>query len=205
MPTAGDPQPAHASFDSLLHPLLDAAYGAALNLTRHRADAEDLVQDAALNAYRGFARFEHGSNFKAWFFRILYNAFLARRRGRRVEHGTVELSEATELSVMSLRADAPRPSAGADPAGEAIGRMQSAEVAAALQELPDDYRVVATMYFIEDFSYQAIADMLDIPVGTVRSRLHRGRKLLEQRLGQLAADHGIATSPVPERSDALTR
>jgi RNA polymerase sigma-70 factor (ECF subfamily) len=178
-----------STFESLLPPLLDAAHRMAMRLTRHRPDAEDLVQDAALNACRGFASFEPGSNFKAWFFRILYNCFLSRQGGRRVERSMVDLDDASELELVQRSADAGRGSSDGDPA--ALARMQSAEVVAALQSLPEEYRTVATMCFIQEFTYQEVARLLAIPVGTVRSRLHRGRRILQARLKALAEDHGI--------------
>jgi RNA polymerase sigma-70 factor (ECF subfamily) len=185
----------------LLTPVLNAAYGLALTLTRDRADAEDLVQDAALHAFRGFRTFQAGSNFKAWFIRIVYNCFLSSRRRRKLDRGLMGLDDASELFLVRQSAAARRSPEGSDPVMAAIGRMESEQVAAALQDLPEEYRVVATMYFIEDFSYQEIADMLDIPVGTVRSRLHRGRKMLQKRLWQLAQDQGLVsarTSTEPE-------
>jgi RNA polymerase sigma-70 factor (ECF subfamily) len=182
------------SLEELLMPLLSAAYGAALNLTRNRADAEDLVQDAALHAVRGFETFEAGTNFKAWFFRILYNCFLSKHRRRRAERGMMGLEDAAEFYVLFRAAEVGLRPGETDPVAATIGRLQSEQVAAALRDLPDEYRAVATMYFIEDFSYQEIADMLGVPVGTVRSRLHRGRKMLQKRLWQLAVDQGL-TSP----------
>ena len=193
------------TFESLLSPLLDAAYAAAMSLTRHRADAEDLVQDAALNACRGFAGFEPGSNFKAWFFRILYNCFFACHRGRRAENVMVDLDEPSELELVERSADAGRTAFGGHPA--ALAGLQSGEIVAALRSLPEEYRPVATMYFIEDFSYQEMSRVLDIPVGTVRSRLHRGRKILQARLRALAEDHGIVPrfTPVVDRARAGAR
>ncbi len=185
------------SLESHLNPLLDAAFGAALNLTRHRADAEDLVQDAVLNACRGYSQFQPGTNFKAWFFRILYNAFLARHRKSKPERGSVGLDDAIELALIDENDASERRPIEHDTWRAALSSMRTEQVLAAMHSLPEDYRAVATMYFVEDFSYQEIADMLRIPVGTVRSRLHRGRKLLQQRLLALAADEGIvpATSP----------
>lgn len=177
------------TFESLLYPVLDAAYGAAMNLTRERADAEDLLQDATLNALRGFGGFIAGSNFKAWFFRILHNAFLARIRASKAERGDVDLDSAPELTLMQTSDGPGRRSFGEDPS--LLAQLESEQVAAALQRLPDEYRVVATMYFIEEISYQEIADILDIPLGTVRSRLHRARKALQARLSLLARDHGL--------------
>ena len=185
----------NVGFEALLRPLLGPAYGVALHFTRNRPDAEDLVQDAALLAFRGFGTFQPGSNFKAWFFRIIYNTFLSKYRRRRSEHGMLGLEDASELYLQLRTHEAGMHFQGSDPVKTAIGRLESEQVAAALQALPEEYRVVATMYFLEDFSYQEIAEVLGIPIGTVRSRLHRGRKMLQKRLWQLAEDQGL----VPRR------
>jgi RNA polymerase sigma-70 factor (ECF subfamily) len=179
-------------FEELLLPLLDAAYGVALHLTRNRADAEDLVQDAALLAFRAFDTFQPGTNFKAWLFRIIYNCHISRYRRRMRLDGMMGLEDASEFYILARMFEAGTPPQGSDPLATTIGRLQSDEVSAALQALPEEYRAVCTMYFIEDFSYQEIAEMLGIPVGTVRSRLHRGRKMLQKRLWQLAEDQGFA-------------
>jgi RNA polymerase sigma-70 factor, ECF subfamily len=188
-----DPLP---GFEALFTPLVSPAYGAALHMTRNRADAEDLVQEAALLAFRAFATFQPGTNFKAWFFRILTNCFYSRHRRRYAERGMMQLEEASELYLYLRTYEAGLHLQGSDPAKSALGRMETEQVAAALEDLPEEYRVVSTLYFIEDFSYQEIAEILGIPVGTVRSRLHRGRKMLQKRLWQIAEDSGI----IPARS-----
>jgi len=186
-PVANDA--AQPTFESLLYPLLDSAYGVAINLTGERADAEDLVQDAVLNALRGFAGFIPGTSFKAWFFRILQNAFLTRLRTSRRDRRNLHLDSAPELTLMESTENAPHHSFGQDPSFPAEFDLE--EVSAALQRLPHEHRAVASMYFIDELSYQEIADALGIPVGTVRSRLHRARKSLQSRLVLLAQDHGV--------------
>lgn len=189
---------ARSDFERLLEPLLESAYGVAMRLTRNSADAEDLVQEAALHAYRGFDTFERGSNFRAWFLRILVNTFLSSRRRRRPEDQAVELDappsafmqrQAHELAA-ALHPDA-QGLAGGDLVREVLGRIEAEHVEQAIGELPDEFRAAATLYFLQDLSYQEIADMLEVPVGTVRSRLHRGRALLQRRLWRLAQDHGL--------------
>lgn len=181
--------PTPSTFEALLCPLLDSAYGMALRLTGERADAEDLVQEAVLNSLRGFGGFTPGTNFKGWFFRILHNVFLDRLRTSRADKH-VDLDSAPELTLMASADGAGRRSFGRDPS--LLAEFDLDEVAAALQRLPDEYRVVATMCFIDDLSYQEMADALGIPVGTVRSRLYRARRALQSRLRRLAQDHGIA-------------
>ncbi|HEY2164519.1 MAG TPA: RNA polymerase sigma factor [Gemmatimonadaceae bacterium] len=177
-----------STFESLLDPLLDSAYAVAIGLTGERADAEDLVQEAVLHALRGFGGFTPGTNFKAWFFRILQNAFLTRLRTSRADKH-VHLDSAPELVLMESGDGVGRRSFGGDPSS--LAEFDLDEVAAALQRLPDEHRVVATMFFIDELSYQETADALGIPVGTVRSRLHRARKTLQSRLVRLAQDHGV--------------
>jgi RNA polymerase sigma-70 factor, ECF subfamily len=183
-------------FSRLLMPLLDGAYGWALHATRNRAEAEDLVQDAALNALRAFHSFQPGTNFKAWFFRILTNLFYSAYRKRRTERTDCQLEDASELYILRHASELGINLSSPDPAQAALSRIDSAQVSAALQDLPEEFRVVATLYFVEDFRYQDMADMLGLPIGTIRSRLHRARRMLQKRLWQLARDHGLAEHPL---------
>lgn len=185
------------AFEAHLTPVLDRAYATALRLTRNAADAEDLVQEAALLAYRGFDSFETGTNFRAWFLRILMNAFLSSRRKHRAEDTAVSLDDAPNAFIQRqahevVKGDtAPAGLAAGDVAREVIGRLESEHVEAAIDALPEEFRVVAALYFLQDLPYQQIADLLGIPVGTVRSRLHRGRALLQKQLWSIAMDHGL--------------
>jgi len=183
--------PATSDFEQLLTPLLDSAYGTALHFTRNRADAEDLVQEACLLAFRGFRSFEPGSNFRAWFFRILANAFFSKYRKRKREGQSVTLDDTPELYLYSQTVAAGLHSRPEEPAGALLAKLDEEEVCAAVDALPEEYRVVATLYFMQDFSYQEIADVLGLPIGTVRSRLHRGRRLLQPALWALARERGI--------------
>jgi RNA polymerase sigma-70 factor (ECF subfamily) len=198
-------QAPRADFETLLAPLLDRAYGAALHMTRNRADAEDLVQEATLLAFRSFAQFRPETNFRAWFLRILTNRFYSRYRSAKREASDVQLEDAGELYIFLRSREAGMPVDAADPAGAALGRLEAEQVAAALQDLPEEYRVVATMYFIEDFRYQDIAAVLDVPIGTVRSRLHRARRMLQKRLWQIAKDHGIVLAADAGETEADDR
>src|SRR5438876_12406577 len=188
--------PAHQGLDDLLKPLLGRAYGLALRLLRNRADAEDLVQEAALGACRGYATFQPGTNFKAWFFRILTNCYYDRHRRQRHEGPPVEFDETPELYLYSQMAELGLHLGVADPAQALLDRLDSAQIEAALQGLPREYRMVSTLYFIEDFPYEEIAGILGIPLGTVRSRLHRGRKILQKLLWRVAVERGL----VPDRA-----
>jgi RNA polymerase sigma-70 factor, ECF subfamily len=185
--------PSPAAFESLFTGVVTSAFGVALRLTRNHADAEDLVQEAALLAFRGFASFEPGTNFKAWFFRILMNAFYSRHRGRKREIPTLDWDDTPDLFLYARSHEAGFPTQGPDPAAQLLEQLGTERVAAAIERLPEEYRVVSTLYFMEDFSYQEIARVLGCPVGTVRSRLHRGRKMLQKALWQVAEEAGIVT------------
>jgi len=185
-------------FEALLAPVLGAAYGTALHLTRSPEDAEDLVQEAALLAFRGFGRFEAGSHFKAWFFKILTNVYYQSYRRRRREPEIAPLEDVSELYLYLQTARGGLHEAGVDPVERVLGQLDAEAIAAALGTLPEEYRVVAALYFREQFAYEEIAAMLEIPVGTVRSRLHRARKLLQKALWRLAVEQGVVAALAAE-------
>jgi RNA polymerase sigma-70 factor (ECF subfamily) len=180
-----------ADLEGLLTGILGGAFGTAVRLTGNHADAEDLVQEAALLALRGFASFTPGTNFKAWFFRILMNCFYSKHRSRKSRPTTVDLDDTPDLYLYARSAEAGFPTQGPDPAGLLLERLGTERVTAAIEMLPEEYRVVSTLYFMEDFSYQEIARVLQVPIGTVRSRLHRGRKMLQKALWSIAEEEGI--------------
>ncbi|MDQ3995993.1 MAG: sigma-70 family RNA polymerase sigma factor [Gemmatimonadota bacterium] len=180
-----------ADFDMLIRNVLGPAFGTALRMTGNRQDAEDLVQEASLAAYRGFVTFQPGTNFKAWFFRIMMNCYLTSRRRARQETSMQDLEDSHAAYLFMRTAEAGLHARFDDPAGATIGQMAQEDVASALKALPEEFRVVCTLYFMEDLAYQEIADILRLPVGTVRSRLHRGRKMLQKRLWAVAEDQGI--------------
>jgi RNA polymerase sigma-70 factor (ECF subfamily) len=178
-------------FQAMLVEVLPSLYRYAFRLTRNRADAEDLVQDTALRAFRAIAQFEPGTNFKAWIFRILTRGFWAsHRRGQR-RPATVDLDDTPDLYLYARSAEHGLQWQGEDPARALIDRLGVERVAEAIGQLPEEYGVVCTLCFVEDFAYHEIADVLEVPVGTVRSRLHRGRKMLQKTLWYLAQEAGI--------------
>lgn len=189
--SADDLARVQVEFEELFSPILSMAYGTAVRLTRDRIEAEDLIQDAALLAYRAFASFQPGTNFKAWFFRILTNAFYSRHRKDKHERANISAEDLPALFLYTKTAEAGLHSQESDPASALMDKLDSEQVGAALEELPEEYRLVATLYFIEDFSYQQIAEVLGCPVGTVRSRLHRGRRMLQRTLWDVAVERGI--------------
>jgi RNA polymerase sigma-70 factor (ECF subfamily) len=178
------------TLDALLTPLLGLAYGYAYRLLRNSAEAEDLLQEAALAAVRGFGTFQPGTNFKAWFFQVLTNCFYSRHRRTKREGASTELDDVPELYLYERTAEIGLHE-GSDPARQLMSRLDGDAIAEALGSLPEEYRVVSTLYFMEDFTYDEIASVLSVPVGTVRSRLHRSRKLLQRRLWPIAVEHGI--------------
>jgi RNA polymerase sigma-70 factor, ECF subfamily len=177
-----------------LAPILTSVYGTALHLTHHRDDAEDLVQEAALQAFRAFDSFQEGTNFKAWFFRILTNLFINayRKRQRTPEIETLsESNDAPALYLFKRTREIGMHTRSPDPAALVIERLEVEQISRAIAALPEDYRVVSALYFMEEFSYQEIAEIVGCPVGTVRSRLHRGRRMLQMALWQIAEQQGI--------------
>ena len=180
-----------AEFEALFSPILQMAYGTAVRLTRSRSDADDLVQDAALMAFRAFGTFQRGTNFKAWFFRILTNAFYSRHRKEKHEKANLSTDDLPALYLYHKTAEAGLAGPDSDPASALLDRLDADRVGEALDALPEEYRAAAILYFVDDLSYQQIAEALQCPVGTVRSRLHRGRRMLQKALWDLAVERGI--------------
>lgn len=169
------------AFEELALGHLDALYAAALRLTRNERDAEDLVQDTFMRAYRFFDRFEQGTNIRAWLFKILTNTFINRYRRTVKEKRLAENTEPDATTgLISLEAF----EAAANPEALFLDRMLSADVLKAIDVLPIDFRMVVILADLQEFSYREIADILECPVGTVMSRLFRGRRLLQKALAQ---------------------
>lgn len=175
----------------LLEPILSLAYRVAYHLSGTQEGAENLVQEAALRAFRGFSGFQRGTNFKAWFLKVLKNVFWELGRRQKSKPQTCCLEDAPDLFLF-LNAEAhPHLAESQDPAESVLGRLSGEQVSLAIAALPLDYREVSARYFLEDLSYAEIAEELGVPVGTVRSRLHRGRKLLQRSLWDLAVAEGV--------------
>jgi len=179
--------PSHSDFEREALPHLDALHAAALRLCRDEREAEDLVQDAMLRAYRFFDKFEPGTNCKAWLFRILTNQFYSRYREREREREILGEAESSSANLEQFVAGA-----GQEQAEDALlSRLVSAEVEKALAALPSDFRLAVVLADLEDFSYKEIAEIMDCPAGTVMSRLHRGRRMLQSLLFDYARQQGI--------------
>ena len=170
---------------------LDALYRTALRMTRSEADAEDLVQETYIKALRFRDQFTPGTNLKAWLFRILTNTFINSYRRRQSQPEFTELDDVDEFSLYKRMSDLRTASSAGNPETEFLDGLVDSEVKDALAELPEKFRSVVLLD-VEGFSYKEIAEMLAIPIGTVMSRLHRGRKFLQKRLLDLARQRGIA-------------
>jgi RNA polymerase sigma-70 factor (ECF subfamily) len=174
---------------------MDQLYAAALRMTRNPADAGDLVQETYVKAYAAFGSFTQGTNLKAWLYRILTNTFINsyRKNQRGPYQGTIDDLEDWQLGgAESLTQGRSTRSAEA----EAIDHLPDSDVKAALQSIPEDFRLAVYLADVEGFSYQEIADIMKTPTGTVMSRLHRGRRLLRELLADYARERGI-TVPAP--------
>jgi RNA polymerase sigma-70 factor, ECF subfamily len=177
------------AFEQDALPHVHALYGAAMRLTRSPEDAEDLVQETFLKAYKAFDQFEPGTNCKAWLFRILTNTFINKYRRRVKEREILEGEQRPAAEHHLVHLPSKRPTL--DPEGAMADRTLSDEVLVALEKVPVDFRTVVVLSDIEGFSYKEIADIVDIPVGTVMSRLFRGRRILQEQLFDYAVKEGI--------------
>jgi RNA polymerase sigma-70 factor, ECF subfamily len=171
---------ARQEFESLAMAHLDALYSAAVRLTKNERDAEDLVQDTCVRAFRFFDKFERGTNMKAWLFKILTNTFINRYRRKIKERNAVEGTERDAVHERFISRDAS--DYASNPEEYFFDRLLSEDVLRAIDALPIDFRLVVILADLQEFSYKEIAEILDCPVGTVMSRLFRGRKLLEKSL-----------------------
>jgi RNA polymerase sigma-70 factor (ECF subfamily) len=178
---------------------LDALYRTALRMTRSEADAEDLVQETYIRAFRFRDQFTLGTNMKAWLFRILTNTFINTYRRKSAQPEVTDLEGVDEFSLYRHMADDRAASSSPDPEAELLKGVVDTEVTEALEELPEKFRTTVLLD-VEGFSYKEIAEMLGIPIGTVMSRLHRGRKFLQKRLYDLARERGIAAVRTPQKS-----
>jgi RNA polymerase sigma-70 factor, ECF subfamily len=171
-------------------PLLDSLYGAALRMTRNPQDAEDLVQETMLRAYRAFDRFEAGTNLKAWLFRILTNAYINTYRKRQREPQKVSADEVEEFDLYQELKNHDT-QFDSTPESIVLDSLVDSDITEAIDDLPEQFRLAVVLSDIEGFSYAEMAEIMDVPMGTVMSRLHRGRKALQKRLWELARDRGI--------------
>jgi RNA polymerase sigma-70 factor (ECF subfamily) len=176
-------------FERDVLPLLPSLYGAAMRMTRNPADAEDLVQDTYLRAYRGFVGFQEGTNLKAWLYRILTNSFINTYRKKQREPHTVDGPDDVDEWYLYDRLGGRSVEVSAE--NEVLDQIPDADVKEALESLNEDFRLAVLLADVEGFSYKEIAEIMDVPIGTVMSRLHRGRKALEKALWESAKERGL--------------
>lgn len=175
-------------FDIEAMPHMKLLYNYAYRLTSNQMEAEDLVQDTYLRAFRFFHRFERGTNCKAWMFRILKNCYINQYRKTKKEPSKVDYEE-VENFYDSIRSEAVDPN---DLEQKVFSNLLDDDLIIALNSLQDDYKTVVILCDLEGLSYEEIAEFLEVPIGTVRSRLHRGRKILEKKLRDYAKERGYA-------------
>lgn len=192
--------PARLEFEQEALPHLDALYAAALRLTRSPSDADDLVQDSILKAYRFYDRFEAGTNMKAWLFRIQTNTFINRYRRKVRERSVLDGAYADPVGEGVMSRAAMR--ALSQPVAAAERPLLAQEIQRALDELPDDYRIMVLLADVEELSYKEIAEVVGCPIGTVMSRLHRARKIMQKQLVAQAIHLGIISPDAISEEDA---
>ena len=196
---APTPDELRAVFTEQAIPFMDQLYAAAMRMTRNPADAGDLVQETYAKAFQAFRGFEQGTNLKAWLYRILTNTYINtyRKNQRTPYQGTIDELEDWQLGgAESLTLGSASRSAEA----EAIDHLPDSDVKEALQSIPEDFRLAVYLADVEGFSYQEIADIMKTPVGTVMSRLHRGRRLLRDKLADYARERGYIAADTSPRS-----
>jgi RNA polymerase sigma-70 factor, ECF subfamily len=175
-------------FNEEIIPHLDALYNFGLRLTSDPNDAEDLVQDTIVKAYRFFSSYEKGTNAKAWLFRILKNSYINNYRKNSKKPQEVDYDEVATF-YETIRAERTETS---DLEDKMFRELIDDDLTRALDSIPEDFRTVVLLCDVEDFTYEEIANMLDVPIGTIRSRLHRGRNLLKVQLMEYASRRGYA-------------
>jgi RNA polymerase sigma-70 factor (ECF subfamily) len=187
-----------ATFVDQAMELMPSLYAAAMRMTRNPADAEDLVQETYLKAYRGFGGFQEGTNLKAWLYRILTNTFINQYRARKRRPEESELDEVEDLYLYRRLGGLEAAQVGRSAEDELMDFFTDHEVKEALESLPEQFRMAVLLADVEGFAYKEIAEILDIPIGTVMSRLHRGRKALQKKLYEFATARGLAGRPPGE-------
>jgi RNA polymerase sigma-70 factor (ECF subfamily) len=179
------------SFEREALPHMDALLRTALRMTKNEADAEDLVQETFVKAYRFWDKFEQGSNCRAWLFKIMTNIFINDYRSKSRAPQAVDVDDIDDNYLYRHLTTSDHEE---NPEGQFFAKIFDDDVKKAIEELPEDFRMVVVLSFLEGFSYQEIADIADLQLGTVKSRLHRGRKLLQKQLYDYAVRNGFIKS-----------
>ncbi len=186
-------------FTELAMPHMQALYTAALRMTRNPADAEDLVQETFLKAYRAFDRYEDGTNIRAWLYKILTNTFINSYRAAKRRPEKADVEDVEDLYMYRRLGELPTAGTGRSAEDEVLAGFTDDEVKNAIESLPESFRIAVLLADVEGFSYKEIADITDVPIGTVMSRIHRGRKALQKALVDFAEARGLVGSAEPGR------
>jgi len=174
-------------------------YTAALRMTRNPADAEDLVQETFLKAYRSFDRFEEGTNLKAWLYKILTNTYINSYRAAKRRPEKADVEDVEDLYMYRRLSELQGLDTGESAEDEVLSRITDDEVKEAIESLPDTFRMAVLLADVEGFSYKEIAEITEVPIGTVMSRIHRGRRALQKALTEYAAGLGLVAATDPGR------
>ena len=180
-----------SKFEELAMEHMSSLYNAALRMTRNPSDAEDLVQETYLKAYRAFDSFQEGTNLKAWLYRILTNTFINTYRAKKRRPDETDIEDLENLYLFRRLGGLEGATAGRSAEDEVLDHFTEAEVKEAVESLPEQFRLAVLLGDVEGFSYKEIAEILDIPIGTVMSRLHRGRRALQKRLYEFGRQRGL--------------
>jgi RNA polymerase sigma-70 factor (ECF subfamily) len=183
-----------AQFSENAMEFMPALYTAALRMTRNPSDAEDLVQETFLKAYRAYGSFQEGTNLKAWLYRILTNTFINSYRAAKRRPEKADVEDIEDLYLYKRLGDLTAPNAGRSAEDELLERITDDEVKRALESLPEAFRMAVLLADVEGFSYKEIADITEVPIGTVMSRIHRGRRALQKALLDYAEARGLVTA-----------
>ncbi len=190
-----------ATFSEQAMQYMPQLYATAVRMTRNQADAEDLVQETYLRAYRGFGGFTEGSNLRAWLYRILTNTFINTYRAKQRRPQETDLAEVEDLYLYRRIGGLEAAMASRSAEDELMELFTDDEVKEAIEALPTNFRLPVLLADVDGFAYKEIAEMLEIPIGTVMSRLHRGRKAMHKQLYEFAAERGLV-EPTPDDTAA---
>lgn len=182
-------------------PFMNQLFATAMRMTRNRADAEDLVQETFLKGYRAYERFEAGTNLRAWLFRILTNSYINTYRKKQRRPQQSDLEDVQDLYIYRRLGGNELSAIGRSAEDQLFDSITDSNITDALDELPEQYRTAVMLADVEGFAYKEIAEILDVPIGTVMSRLHRGRKRLQEQLYEFGRDRGFVDAPDDETSE----
>jgi len=183
-----------AGFTDIAMEFMPGLYSAALRMTRNAADAEDLVQETYLKAYRSYASFQEGTNLRAWLYRILTNTYINTYRAAARRPEVTDVEDVEDLYLYKRMSGSGGIQAGRSAEDEALDLFTDENVKAALEELPEAFRMAVLLADVEGFSYKEISEITEVPIGTVMSRIHRGRRALQKALHEVATGRGLVGS-----------